>query len=698
MSKRPKTSNNGALLDLWRPPENAGDPIGCLATTYTFDPGLFDEQCLARFLDIDSEPNRESLAFLLEREDRLGSAYAGVLVDYTMAGVPHSLRWDVLPVRVRGGKQHSKVSLLVWSRRARIIVSSGNLTQPGYRTNQEVACAVDLSSEEADQEVFSQTNSFLRSLLGLVPGSAEQNPEIKRANTFLSQVERLVGGWAAKGRRGSARRHLVCSFPPRAGVAARSSLEEAIWSCRQRGGSPDHVRIASPFFDTDESAREVTASLCKLMARGRQRDLCFCVPGSLAENSKSVARLHAPKSILTTPQWYQARTTINILPAADTDKNMRVWHAKMSAFESDAYSAVMIGSSNFTRGGMGVGSHRNVEANILTVIDYQPKSREISQLKELWPVMDPLSEPEAAEWLGSNLEEEDDQASAQPLPLGFVSATYCAGDRRSIVLRLDAENLPPEWSLHGCGLEERELLRSTGWTADGRAATVNLCWTPPEPPERLLVKWGECEAFLPLNVHDTRELPPPAQLEHMSADDMLWILAAADPSAAYRAWVARDNQADGDALDSATPIDLDPLRRYDLHSTFLHRIRRRARILAQLRSNLERPVWGRQALEWRLRGLVGIDQLATRLLRELQNANGAAGESLLALADFLIVLREVKYQPADGSISKSDFDSVFQAFLGELADRLDQSVRTKEYSVSKGVMQFWDRVVQRCQV
>ena len=107
MSRR-SHSKTGAMLDLWRPPQGAGDPVGCLSSTYTFAPGLFDEQCLARFLEIESEPDREGLAFLLERESRLGSVYAGVLVDYTQAGVEHSLRWDVLPVRVRGGKQHAK--------------------------------------------------------------------------------------------------------------------------------------------------------------------------------------------------------------------------------------------------------------------------------------------------------------------------------------------------------------------------------------------------------------------------------------------------------------------------------------------------------------------------------------------------------------------------------------------------------------
>jgi hypothetical protein len=72
----------------------------CLASTYTFAPELFDEQCLTRFLEIESEPDREDLAFLRERESQLGGVYAGVLVDHTQADVAHSLRWDVLPVRI----------------------------------------------------------------------------------------------------------------------------------------------------------------------------------------------------------------------------------------------------------------------------------------------------------------------------------------------------------------------------------------------------------------------------------------------------------------------------------------------------------------------------------------------------------------------------------------------------------------------
>jgi hypothetical protein len=212
------------------------------------------------------------------------------------------------------------------------------------------------------------------------------------------------------------------------------------------------------------------------------------------------------------------------------------------------------------------------------------------------------------------------------------------------------------------------------------------------------VRWAEEEAFLSLNVEDSQALPPPAELENMTAEDMLLIIAAADPSAAFRAW-AKEQQPpeDFDAdLDSATPIDLDPLRRYDLQATFLHRVRRRARILAQLRANLERPVYGRLALEWRLRGLLGVEPLAERLVREVVTADGPIDEGVLTLADFLIVLREVKYQPAGGSLSESEFKKEYRPFLGSLARKLRSLIEPQRHQISEDLIRFWERVLEEC--
>ena len=700
MSKCMKRSANGAMLELWRPPLGAGDPIGCLTTTYTFTPGLFDEQCLARFLEVDSDPDREDLAFLLERESRLGSIYAGVLVDHTQAGVEHSLRWDVLSVRIPVGKQHAKLSLLTWSNHIRIIVASANLTEAGYRTNHEVAATVELSSHDADRELLRQVVEFLRDLLAFVPGPQENTQEVGRAVNYLEQVERRAEAWARPHRRHRVHQHFIFTLPvSRAGVTSRSSLDDAIVACRRRGGSPYEAWVASPFFDIGDDSSRVTAALCKSMARGRVRKLCFCVPAVRGDDELALARLAAPKAIVSIPLKYNGQVTVEMLPDCDNDNNHRPWHAKMLALRGDEYTGLLIGSSNFTCAGMGIASIRNAEANLMTVVDRVAYGREAGHLETIWPHMEPVVDLDSVEWLDSNSNyDEEEQAPSLAVPPGFLSVIYRAGNERQIVLHLDPIRLPSDWRVHACGRDERELLTRSLWIKTGSLESVALNWLPLQPPDRILISWEGSEAFLPINVENRQELPPPALLEQMSADQMLWILASTDPSAAFRAW-ERDSQESGmfnPDLDSAAPIDLDPLRRHDLQTTFLHRIRRRARILAQLRAKLQSPVWGRQALEWRLRGMIGIEALGKRLVRELESTVGMADEALLSLADFLIVLNEVNYQPTDGCLTKSEFEGVFRPFLCELVDNLQKEVAVRGMNVSQDLMAFWQRVLDQC--
>ena len=685
------------MLELWRPPHGAGDPIGCLATTYTFAPALFDEQCLARFLGIESEPNREDLAFLLERESRLGGVYAGVLVDHSQAGVEHSLRWDVLPVRIRGGKQHAKLSLLAWTSRVRVIVASANLTEPGYRTNHEVAEMVDLTPTATQDTVSDEALAFFESLLRFVPSAAEELPAVTRARAFLASVAQRLKIWKMRRRRVAIRQHLVCTVPAAGrGTHAQSALEEALRLCRARGGAPSDVRVASPFFDVEEQDSRVTSALTKAMARGTRRQLRLGVP-VLRNGTDSAPRLVAPRALMTTAQRHVDRLRVEALPHHDADKNSRVWHAKMMGFRAERYSAIMIGSSNFTVAGMGVANRRNTEANLLTLVDYVAFSKNPNRLEAVWPAMEEVNDPESAEWLGPAPDQDEEaQAGAHPLPSGFLSAVYRAGDQRQIVLSLDPPRLPDAWRVDATGGEARELLASAQWRQGGAPQTAAIDWLSVQPPQQLLVTWNGHEAFLPLNVDDQKELPPPVQLEQMSADDMLGILAASDPSAAFRVWARQLEPASDDELDTAVPTDLDPLRRFDLHATFLHRVRRRARMLAQVRANLERPVAGRQALEWRLRGPIGIEALGQRLAREVLDADGRMDEALLTLADYLIVLQEVGYEPEAGALSAMGFEEVYRPFLHELAETLCRVVERQREQMSGEPTQFWERVVSRC--
>ena len=686
------------MLELWRSPQGAGDPLGCLATTYTFHPALFEEQCLARFLEIESDPSREGLAFLLEREIRLGSVYAGVMVDHTQAGVKHSLRWDVLPVRIRGGKQHAKLSLLVWSKHVRLIVASANLTEPGYRLNQETAAAVDFTAADCQRDVLTESIGFLRRLSQFVKGAAQPDPAVQRASAFLDQVEAQTAGWQSSRRGARVRQSLATTLPASESGPAESALDQAIKVYRLRGGSPYQVWIASPFFEPEKETSAVVAALCKQMARGRSRDLYFCVPGQ--QNSEQTApRLLAPRSLIDTPSQYQGTASVEVLPDRD-GMQVRPWHAKMLMFIGDNATGLFVGSSNFTCSGMGISTNRNAEANLLTLADQVEFGRETGQLEAIWPECRPVDDPDAAEWLGSppELEETEEQAAAE-LPPGFEAAVFQAGATRRIVLSLNAERLPPEWQITTAGSGASELLTSLTWTTLGRPSIVELPWEPTYPPETLSVTWADCHAEWSLNVDDPHLLPRPERLDELTADELLSILAASDPSAAIRAAVgggSLDGEFD-EELDSALPIDLDPLRRYHLADTFLHQVRRRARILAQLRENLQRPAWSQQTVEWRLRGLLGIQALTDRLVQEFQSESAPPDEMVLRLADLLIVLAEVNYEPVDGSLTKADFDRIYRPFLSEVASCIDQQAVLQQKAVSPDVMQFWNRVVEKCQ-
>ena len=60
MTKRKdQTPGYGKILDAWIPPDDAGEPVGCLATSFTFSPVFFEEECLGRFLQLGTNATED---------------------------------------------------------------------------------------------------------------------------------------------------------------------------------------------------------------------------------------------------------------------------------------------------------------------------------------------------------------------------------------------------------------------------------------------------------------------------------------------------------------------------------------------------------------------------------------------------------------------------------------------------------------
>ncbi len=693
-------STRGTLLELWRPPATAGEPLGCLTTTYTFDPAFFEEECLSRFLEVDTVPGRSNrLAYVLDRDTRLEKTYAGVLADIAMAGVEHAWRWDVLPVRVPRGIQHAKLTLLAWQGALRIIIASANCTPSGYRTNQEVFGCIDCTPFAHEAAAYTACREFIDRLCTCVPDSGEERSPLARARAFLALVDARVREWTEVATRGKNLVVLpVFSAPGTGTKEAAQTLADCIAHCRSVGRAPRTAYIASPFFNDHEhdETDAPTAKLIELMDQNHA-EVTLCLPRA-GENSGTVTKVAAPKAVYTTLLGKVNKSPICLLPERDEDDNTRIWHAKMLRFaDRDRYEAHYVGSANWTSAGMGIGARINFEAGLLYLCKKRKYDRNAGQLARLWSRMSEVPDPATIRWMGAqSITEEMPGEQQAVLPGGFVSAVYAAGDNPELRLSFAPEALPAQWQISSDRAEAGVLLDSILYAQRENQENVCLPWRLSDPPCYLLVAWENQTAYWTLNIADDRVLPAAPELGELNEDQLIAYLAAVDPGAVLRAALARASSSDDEEIETVAAIDLDPLRRYDLQATFLHRVRRWARQFARIRARLEEPVASVRILESNLRGIIGIRTLVRKLAANCTDPNHNRVESILVLADFLLMLTMVHYRGGERALSRRSFTTAYRTFLGEVADEAEAAVRTVSADLDTELAQFWQGVLQRC--
>lgn len=236
------------LLDHWSPPDGAGVPIACLATTFTFEPDFFAQDCLSRFLSLSTVAGEgdaiSSIAAVLEEEARLSETQVSVLVDRSWLAEKRNLRWDLLPVAAPGGLLHAKVAALLWERFTRIILGSANLTSAGYRRQVELSLAIDLDDGcHIPRQILDDLVSELRRLAELVPGPAS-GPKGRAMGTIDLLARRVA---ALDLPRAPARDLRLAVAPARPGLCPLDRLGD-VW----RGAQPLSATVLS---GTTRSAR-----------------------------------------------------------------------------------------------------------------------------------------------------------------------------------------------------------------------------------------------------------------------------------------------------------------------------------------------------------------------------------------------------------------------------------------------------------
>jgi hypothetical protein len=227
----------------------AGRPLICVTSTYTFHASFFELDLLPRFLGMKFDETEGTRPFIIEREQALAEARVIVLVDADHLDPSQTtLRWDQLPVRVSGGVQHSKISVLIWENHARLIVSSANLTSQGYRRNREIAGVLDFFDHEssAPRRILLDVVAFLRNLSASIRASDAVKERLLHS---LSEVRSRTGSWRQMpnefGTRARPQVKFVAGLPGQRGSVAQSPLEQLLklWGTRRA----DEVTVMTPF-------------------------------------------------------------------------------------------------------------------------------------------------------------------------------------------------------------------------------------------------------------------------------------------------------------------------------------------------------------------------------------------------------------------------------------------------------------------
>jgi hypothetical protein len=649
MSKQTKDEAFGKALEPWEAPAGAGEPLVCVATSFTFDATFFETECVGRFLQMQTHPSEsESVGYLIEREEKLASARVCALVDRRHARDKESLRWDVIGVLVPRGIQHAKVALLIWGNRVRVIIGSGNLTEPGYRRNLEVFGLIEVSrTEGGDRAAVGQTIDFLEAVLGL--GVGEDGPDTPRRRTAdaLAAARRHVSGWPQVD---ASKRTPVPAF----GLPGRSAVNqlETLWP----GEAPARTAyVVSPFFDKPPADGVALTGLLPLLAKRRPRELCFYVRADSQPDGR--IRVFAPLGMLKLARQTSDVHVHHVLP--EQKNELRDLHAKMIMLASEDWQMLLIGSSNFTGAGLTAPhGNGNCEANIVYRI--KVSDPDFRLFESIWPetgtefdlgsqnlVWDPIPE---------ELEGGTDEV---PLPACFKDAIFVPGKDPSLLIVLEPE-LPTVWSIREVGGEP--LLDSVLGSDSGRH---QFPWGSREVPFVLQVSWeqakGTAAAKWPVNVSNPSALPPPDALRDLSLEELLEILASTRPPHDAVTKVL-EKRARGKRLD----VELDPLKRFDSQAFLLRRTKRVAAALERMRERLQRAAITRDAFEWRLSGAIGPMALADAFVRDAK----IDGEAKFYLAELALALSRVKpEQPMPGEFATEAIKQMLDTAIREIQSK-----------------------------
>lgn len=662
MGKR-KITEKQPLSDYWTPPDvtgtedGAGEPVACLATTFEFDACFFEEELLPRFLGLRFDHTENRPTFVIERNELLARTQVAVLVDACKFDFRQTtLQWDQIPIQIPGGIQHAKLTLLVWEHCARLLVASSNLTRDGYRRNRELFSAIDFF-DGADSAPLGLLHDALDFVERLCDWSRSLPAATERVLQTVKQVRARANRWSmaptAFSPRERPRATLVVGHPASRHGSARSVIDQVIrlWQPRR----VLRLTVVTPLVGQQHDGEDdVISRLSALpMAQGAEGLLIVPEKPSALGEPRRVAALSEQFARCWQKRFKQHARVLLVpptIPAAEDSR--RELHAKAILIEGDSHDMLMIGSSNFTPHGLGVGVF-NSEAN-LVFEDWADKKRDGQTFDDRLGL--PVAWHEAVGVEDVKWETECAVGSgpaAKPyLSAFFAWASYSQATGEIHVCLDRSQQEPPDWHIQLVGVETDQSAilfsrssspkdaTSLSFTLDANARQVDLvalkvCWQDE--------KGQHHEAYLAVSVQDREiDLLPPEEFRGLTVDRIIeCLLSGRDPAD----WVDRTHAKGRGTGRKGEPIE--GPQAVDTSNYLLYRAKRLGLALAAMADRIARTPPTQQAMRYRLiRDPFGPIHFAEALSNDAHD--GQCGHSsmmasyrLYALAELVLMLGHV---------------------------------------------------------
>lgn len=608
------------LLDFWQKPVGAGEPIAVLATTFALEPDFFEQNCLARFLEVSSVNEDtgtiDDIVACVELHELLQKTRVTVLADRSAPVQRTSLLWDLLGCKVNTGLLHAKVSLLLWENATRVILGSANLTAAGYRRQIELGLAADLGDQCLfPRDVLTAIANELESYLLLVPGYAAAVPVFTRAANTIALFRQRILLLPAKST------GVRVAFAPTTDTTGPLDVLSGVWN----GPQPLYATHLSPFWDSgDQSA----LNQVRRLLTGRPAD----------KRSQHVAVVLGPAGQTSFSQYLtDVVDTVQELNTGDTE--LRLLHAKCLLIESQQWVAALVGSSNHTKAGLGLSSgRRHREMNVW--IGAARNTREGKALLALIQLGKTVSvEAEQIE----PKDEDETELPTLPSCFGLCRVTKSA-DKASWLLQIGicpTDDMPDTWGIAVTAGENPSVTRAQ-WEESGAPESTSIVVTQETLPMYVLVKFNGSEIPWAVIADDRHNLPALPALSSLRVQHLLDALA----TGRSLAQVLREELERKEAIANAGVLGgiyLDPLRRFENQGALLRRGRALAVALASMQRRIGRQVVTADTLRAHLTSPLGPEFVAKKVVEAFEAGQQTRAESLFTIAEIALAVGRVNW-------------------------------------------------------